>query len=284
MKILTLNTHSLQEANYEEKLDAFLKFIFQERPDIIALQEVNQSADAAVVHDNCGMVMLPGCKISLKEDNHGLRVACRLRGKGFPVSWAWLPIKKGYGKYDEGLAMISLSERISHIDICTISRTDDYRNWRTRKTLGVQIENHRDWFYTVHMGWWQDEEEPFEDQWRALNRHLAPITRLRRIWLMGDFNSPAEVRCQGYDLMAESGWKDTYHLAEKKDEGFTAAGAIDGWRERIPDSDKAEGMRIDHIWCSRSVPVKYSKVVFNGKNEPVVSDHFGLMIELKGET
>lgn len=283
MKILTLNTHSLQETNYEEKLNVFMEFLLRERPDMIALQEVNQSADAAAAYDYCGMTMLPGCKIPLKADNHALRIACELRMKGLAVGWVWLPIKLGYGKYDEGVAIISPGGKIRNIDICTLSRIDDYRNWRTRKTLGIQIEGCKDWFYTMHMGWWQDEEEPFKDQWRVLNRHLAPVSRMHRIWLMGDFNAPAEIRGQSYDWMAESGWRDTYHLAEEKDGGFTASGAIDGWRERISAPDKADGMRIDHIWCSQSVPVKYSRVVFNGKNEPVVSDHFGLMIELKGE-
>ena len=42
MKILTLNTHSLQEENYEQKLNWFVEGILKERPDIIAMQEVNQ--------------------------------------------------------------------------------------------------------------------------------------------------------------------------------------------------------------------------------------------------
>ena len=38
---------------------------------------------------------------------------------------------------------------------------------------------------------------------------------------MGDFNSLAEVRGQGYDLVAADRWQDAYILAEEKDEGFT---------------------------------------------------------------
>ena len=43
MKILTLNTHSLQEENYAEKLEGFIERILVEQPDVVALQEVNQS-------------------------------------------------------------------------------------------------------------------------------------------------------------------------------------------------------------------------------------------------
>jgi len=283
MKILTLNTHSLQEENYEEKLGFFLEFILREQPDLIALQEVNQSADAAVVHDFSGMVKLPGCEIFLKEDNHALRIARQLEAEGFPVSWVYLPIKLGYGKYDEGVAVMSLNGRITSTDVCTISHADDYHNWRTRKVLGVQVDYRPEWFYTVHMGWWQDKTEPFEDQWAALSAHLAQKRNYNRVWLMGDFNSPAEVRGQGYDLVAASRWQDVYILAEEKDEGFTVQGVIDGWRELLKEDAISDGMRIDHIWVSETVPVNWCSVVFNGKHEPVVSDHFGILMETKGE-
>ena len=100
---------------------------------------------------------------------------------------------------------------------------------------------------------------------------------------MGDFNSPAEVRGQGYDLVAASRWQDAYILAEEKDEGFTVQGVIDGWRELLKEDAIPDGMRIDHIWVSEAVPVNWCSVVFNGKHEPVVSDHFGILMETKGE-
>lgn len=285
MKFLSLNTHSLREANYEDKLHAFMNLVLKERPDIIALQEVNQSANAAEVGnaERIGMVFLPGIRIPLKTDNHALRVARALRHAGIHCSWAWLPIKLGYDKYDEGVAILSLKEPITHTDVRAISRADDYMNWRTRKVLGARVGNRREWFYTVHMGWWQDAQEPFMDQWDILSRHLEPIAFMNRVWLMGDFNSPAEVREQGYDLISRHGWKDTFILAEEKDSGCTVSGAIDGWRELLDNPKSMTGMRIDHIWCSEEVPVLKSCVVFNGKNEPVVSDHFGILMETKGK-
>ena len=44
MKLITLNTHSLIEEHYEEKLHAFAEVVRKEKPDILALQEVNQLA------------------------------------------------------------------------------------------------------------------------------------------------------------------------------------------------------------------------------------------------
>lgn len=43
MKLLTLNTHSLVEEYYYEKLQTFVQAVSEEQPDVIALQEVNQT-------------------------------------------------------------------------------------------------------------------------------------------------------------------------------------------------------------------------------------------------
>ena len=41
MKLITLNTHSLEEPDYEEKLHRFVDVVLAEKPDIVAMQEVN---------------------------------------------------------------------------------------------------------------------------------------------------------------------------------------------------------------------------------------------------
>ena len=46
---MTLNTHSLEEEDYEAKLHAFAEGVCRAEPDIIALQEVNQTQTAAPV-------------------------------------------------------------------------------------------------------------------------------------------------------------------------------------------------------------------------------------------
>ena len=43
MRLLTLNTHSHVEEDYREKLEAFVQAVSEEEPDVIALQEVNQT-------------------------------------------------------------------------------------------------------------------------------------------------------------------------------------------------------------------------------------------------
>ena len=279
MKLVTINTHSLVEENYPQKLEQFVEFICRETPDIIAMQEVNQSTCAPIYK-----TPLPGFSpISdklppIREDNHALQAAVRLHANHKPYHWTWLPVKLGYGKYDEGMAIFSRSP-ITDIDHFFISTFEDYQYWKTRQVLGVKTADCKDWFYTVHMGWWNDEEDPFPNQWERFEKHLQLKSFSYNIWLLGDFNSPAEVRNEGYDLVKDSGFYDTYLLAEKSDDGITVEGVIDGWRDKLENPDAFKGMRIDHIWCSQNIPVRTSEVVFNGQNKPVISDHFGVMIE-----
>ena len=280
MKILTLNTHSLQEENYEKKLEWFIERILLEQPDVIALQEVNQTiaAPKAPPHMHRGLTSVSH-GVPLREDNHAAVIAKRLHLAGIPCSWAWLPIKIGYGKYDEGLAILCPNHTIHHAEAFRISRVDDYANWKTRRILGVQLDGMDDWFYTVHMGWWNDEIEPFRHQWKTMSAMLEGKKKTAPVWLMGDFNGPAEVRGESYDCITKAGWQDTYLLADEKDAGITVSGMIDGWRDKIAKLEKCLGMRIDQIWCNQKTPIKSSNVIFNETNGPVVSDHFGVMIQ-----
>lgn len=281
MKILTLNTHSLVEENYIRKLVCFVEHVILENPDLIALQEVNQSANAAAADAD----MLQGQaetfgEIPIKADNHAAWIAFLLEQTGISVSWVWLPVKKGYGRFDEGLALLSLRGRIADTDVVQLSRGADYENWKTRKALGVRIEGAEDWFYTVHFGWWNDEEEPFSRQWEELRKRIAGRTDDGNLWLMGDFNSPAGMRGEGYDLITADHWQDAWLLAETTRGQYTVETEIDGWQDRA-EIRPGKGLRVDHIWCRRSVPVRSAKVIFDGKHEPRVSDHCGILLETK---
>ena len=97
---------------------------------------------------------------------------------------------------------------------------------------------------------------------------------------MGDFNAPDMIPGQSYEYITACGWIDTYQVAQFKDCGITVPGVIDGWREKLAGK-KVDGMRLDYIWCSKRKEILSSRVVFNGLKEPVVSDHFGVLIETK---
>ena len=76
-------------------------------------------------------------------------------------------------------------------------------------------------------GWWDDGEEPFKEQWDRLESGVREKRTRGSVWAAGDFNSPANVRGQGYDYVKSHGWKDTYETAGKRDEGLTVQTVID---------------------------------------------------------
>ena len=239
---------------------------------MIALQEVNQLQSALPVKQE----RLDGyhpCDTSvvIREGNHALAVAEGLAEQGMIYHWTWLPVKLGYGRFDEGVAVLSRAPIVG-TDAFLASQTDDYSRWKTRKILGALVGG--TWFYSVHLGWWDDPEDGFAKQWDRVNRH---VNRRDRAILMGDFNSPAEIRDEGYDRIISDGWFDTYVLARDKDHGVTVSGGIAGWTHRVLPP---QGARMDYIFCNCACPVNTSRVVFNGKQYPVVSDHFGVMVEI----
>lgn len=261
MKLLTLNCHSWQEENQLEKIRYLAQTIKEKSYDVIAFQEVSQSIDAESISD------------SLKKDNYGRVVLDELKKLGvlnYELIWDFSHL--GYEEYEEGLAILT-KHPISKTDSFFITQSQDTNHWKTRKIVGTTIiyEDKPLSFYSCHLGWWNDEEEPYQDQVDAL---WERVQREERFFLMGDFNSPAHVENEGYQYLLSKGLYDTYELAEEKDSGTTVMGKIAGWRENN------QGLRIDYIFASEKLSIKQSNILFNGLNGPVISDHFGLEIEL----
>ena len=255
MKLLTFNTHSLVAGEGERQVSVLAEAILKEKFDVIALQEVNQ-------------------KIGDKESNFAFRVVSRMKEMGEDYAWTYLPIKIGYGIYDEGLAFLSRAP-LAEIRSGYLSKTHSYDNWKTRMALGIRPEGSEAWFWNLHMSWWEDPDEPFCAQWVRLLSLLSPK---EEVWLMGDFNNPAEIRGEGYDLVRESGFYDAYELAEKRQGAGTASAGIDGWHGR---SVAAESLRIDQIWSSRPRKISFCHTIFDGERYDVISDHFGVAIGIE---
>ncbi len=271
MKLLTINTHSLIEENYQQKFDIFVNAVTEIKPDIIALQEVNQTRTEKPVFVSNGYHEADIHTI-IRSDNHILNTVRALSSNGIDYFWTYLPIKCGYDIYDEGIGIMSLS-RITDCKVIHISNTDDYNNWKTRKIIGIKTAaNPGEWFYSVHYGWWNDKYDSFFDQWtRTLEN-----TGNEKIWLMGDFNNPANIRNEGYDLITKSGFHDVFLSAQHKSGDITAYSNIDGWKDKNSCQD---GIRIDYIFCNKKTDIKSYNVIFDGNNYSPVSDHYGVFIE-----
>ena len=78
MKLLTINTHSLQEADPAAQLESLAQFLLREQPDVAALQEVSQSRSAEPSGQTPGMVPMPTAAVPVRQDNFALNLALRL--------------------------------------------------------------------------------------------------------------------------------------------------------------------------------------------------------------
>lgn len=283
MKILTLNTHSSHQDPLDQKLDHLVDGILREKPDLIAMQQANQSAAAQALHPSflTGLFHLPG-GVVLREDNLAAQLAMRLRDAGLSCSWVWLPVCQNDRAQDEGVAILSLKKQIRSADVIPISQSRDYFSPKARKALGVRLEGMTDWFYTLQADAWEDETEPFSNQLNMLNCCVASKRTYTNVWLLGDFNAPAVVRGESYDAMLYSDWHDTFLFAACKDDGITVPEVPGIWRGKLPNSLR-KGVRQDYIWCSSRQRIRSSYVVFNGARGKVVSDHFGLLVETEGD-
>lgn len=265
MKLLTLNCHSWQEDNQLEKISILAHAIAEKSYDVIALQEVSQLTESEAVS---GLV---------KKDNFALVLLDELNKLGvadYQIVWDFAHI--GYDVYEEGVAILTKHDIVEEHRFF-ISKSHDQSYWKTRKIVGATISYHGRplSFYSCHLGWWQDEEEPFKYQVDSL---VEQVTTESPYFLMGDFNNNAHVLDEGYDYLLSKGLIDTYDLAAIRDDGITVEGKIAGWDENKVD------LRIDVILTSEKVDVPSSSVIFNGKNKPVVSDHYGVEVNINFNT
>ena len=261
MKLLTLNCHSWQEENQIEKIMYLAKIIDEKKYDVIALQEVSQLISSKVIYEN------------IREDNFALLLNEELKRLGnTKYHFYWDLAHLGYEYYSEGLCIMTKLP-INKKSSFYVSKSTDIKYWKTRKLIKTKLDyNGRDIvFYSCHLGWWKDDEEPFIYQ---ADKLIKDIDRNELTFIMGDFNNNAYIRQEGYDYLIANGLIDTYSLAKEKDNGITVKGNIAGW------DNNSEDLRLDIIFTNKNIEIKRSNVIFNGINKDVISDHFGVEVEI----
>lgn len=272
MKILTLNTHSWLEEDQAEKLDRLVEKIVAEDFDLIALQEVNQriGGDHAVLDDwycfNADNDAFP-----ILADNFAQILAEKLQIADCDYYWTWAFSHIGYEVFEEGLALFSKTPLLS--TCVRVSTCDDFTDARRRILLSATTEyqGQLHTFASAHHSWW--ENGAFQSEWQQAEAYLAQSPY--PIILAGDFNQIAGTK--GHDLILASSLKlqDAYLAAEVTLGAATIEGPIAGW-EKVE-----EALRIDYVFFSNAWVVQKYEVLFEGQREPLVSDHFGVAVELR---
>ena len=254
MKLLTLNCHSWQEEDQVEKIKYLAKTIHEKNYDLIALQEVSQSIKSEYVDSR------------LKKDNFALLLKKELdkyEKDKYDFYWDFSHI--GYDVYEEGLAIFT-KHKIIESNSFFITESENILYWKSRKMIEVKIYYNKKElnFYSCHLGWWNDEDEPFKNQ---VDNLLKYINKDSISILLGDFNNNAFIENEGYDYLMKCNLIDTFSLAKDKDSGITVKGKIAGWEEN------EEKLRLDLILINQNISVESSKVIFNGSNKHIISDH-----------
>lgn len=252
LKLLTLNLHCLEEENIIDNQNQIIAEILKKDVDVVLLQEVAQYENSSIVRD------------LIKDSNYGYQLQQLLLDKGEEYHYYFEPIKSSFGKYDEGVAI--LSKHVLHnVKSNYISKNRDYANWKTRKMIKGDLEriDKTVSFVSVHLGW-TDELEVFEDQVERLLSHLDDNNVLI---LAGDFN--VNPKSKEYGNILNKGLSDLYGSIPKFlfDPTF-------GEEKDVHDS----GTRIDYIFANMKLEVLNREVLFK---ENKVSDHYGVYLEIR---
>ncbi|AQP54210.1 hypothetical protein CBF34_08765 [Vagococcus penaei] len=269
MKCLTLNTHSWLESDPLTKLANLATFIHTERVDVIALQEVNQLiATANVVNLDDFFIPIASETVPIKQDNYAIQLIAKLKELGDNYYWSWCYSHVGYDKYHEGVAI--LAKRPFVANAILVSPMDDPLNYRTRRQLIASFSDYH--VLSGHYSWWTGNQlEGFQAEWQATLNELKNYSGKKL--LAGDFNAPSNRLNESYALICQS-FTDTYHEAQEQIGSATVGQTIDGWQ------DVTEAMRIDYVFMSSSCQVQSYRVVFDGKQQPIISDHFGVLVDI----
>ncbi|MTB64398.1 endonuclease [Streptococcus sp. zg-86] len=262
MKLLTLNVHAWLEDNQVEKINILARTIADKQYDVVALQEVNQLMTARPVTRD------------LKEDNYGLLLVEKINQiSKEKYSLFWSNSHIGYDKYDEGIAFLTKLP-VYEVDSFYCTEHQTVQSILSRKIIGITVAYQGQLIdcYSCHMNLPNcQEEDPIDNLRTIMERSSRSCLKI----LMGDFNTDAISAPKDYEAMKGVGLLDTYELAQEKDAGITVSKAIDGW------SGHGAQKRIDYIFLSQEREVLTSQVIFNGENQAVVSDHFGLEVHVK---
>ena len=267
--IISLNTHSWLEEDPLEKLKNTADFLIHNQVELVALQEVNQLIESSEVSDLEGYCLVEGGQ-PIKEDNYALLLVNYLRERGVTYYWSWTYSHIGYDKYEEGSAILSLTP--FKAETLLVSPVNDPKDYHTRQLLLAHFEEQELSVASCHFSWWhEDQSQGFYYEWQELLKRMASIEH--QVLLLGDFNAPAHLRNEGYDLVKRD-YYDIYDLAKERIGSYTVDEEIDGWE------DNQEKLRIDFGFVKHKVSVNSYQVVFNEQNGPIVSDHFGIMVDM----
>lgn len=273
---LSLNMHCGMEENYPEKLKVIARGIHDQAVDIVILQECVQSIHEPVVTSQYG--------VDIRKNNLAKQLVDELKTvykQSYDYFFDWG--NYGFTVLEEGLAVLS-KYPIINTAARYVSKTTSIDHWWARKLIRVDIDIKGQplSFYDIHLGWWDDDKEPFIDQMRQLMAWTKETPSLPYL-MVGDFNNPAG--SIGYQHIIESyHLRDLYH--EVNPSGFHDSTFVSNPDDVLIEADNIH-KRIDYFMTPHNqLQANSLDRIFTGKHYPIVSDHYGLLakVSLKNKT
>lgn len=260
MKIITQNLHCFAEENYLEKFQRIAQFIVDNDVDVACFQEVAQHVASPLVDQAKG----------LKEGNAALLIRDMIKaisGQDYEILFSFAHYY--YDTDEEGVAMLSRIPLQSWSEHVISEEKEIFIERRT--ALEIHLQNNLS-ISSVHLGiaTKREPQSPALQQFLNLKEMTSGEIKL----FFGDYNIPDTT--SAYDEIIQSGCYDLCGARAQGDERFlTTPGAIDGWHHH------KDAKRLDYGFANKAVKVNTARVIFNGENEAMVSDHFGLYFDIE---
>lgn len=262
MKIMALNLNSYQEDNQEEKFRRIADKIIDEEIDAMCFSEASQRINTPYAHDH------------IREDN-ALKIICDMVNEKSKDTYhyAWDFSHFGFTIYEEGIGIITRCP-IDKVECRYISKTADTFSYKSRKVMKITLWDHEQKInvYSVHLGWGDDEYEPFEYQFQQLDQWIKEEPDVFTV-ISGDFSNDYNTRY--YDMVVSEAYIDQYLQANPEgmnDYTFINPSGI--------EFRHAEKLRLDYIFTNtndyRAVDAK--RFFLEGDR---VSDHVAIYVELE---
>jgi len=252
MKLLTLNLHCFEEPHIEKNQQLIVQTIIEEGIDIICFQEGAQSVDAKMVYEN------------IREDNYADKIKELLFFKGLNYQLFYRISNQAFGRFDEGLAILSRIP-FKSFNSFYVSKAMDYDNFLSRMIVkgSFVIKGKKLNVFSSHFGW-SDGNEFFEEQFKNVMLHFDEDS----INIVAGDHNMVETSKE-YRFVKRHGMIDLYAMDDKKrlhDETFKG-------------DEFHPGSRIDYIFSDKPVTILNRKILFNTE-EDRVSDHFGVLLDI----
>lgn len=262
MRILTQNLHCFAEENYLEKFEKIARYIVTNDIDVACFQEVAQHVVSPLIEE----------KMQLKEGNAALLIRDKIKEiSGLEYELFFSFAHYYYDTDEEGVAILTKKKPLewkAHV----ISEEKEI-NIDRRTAIEVIFENGLS-ISSLHLGIATDTvlTSPALSQFQR----LGTLTKGDIQLYFGDYNIIDE--SEDYDAIIKSGYFDLAGKNAKGNPDFkTTPGVIDGWQ----NSGHSGAKRLDYGFSNTQIQVKDAKVVFDGRSDAMVSDHFGMYFEVE---